>query len=76
MREIYVRTKIVNGPYVYAPKGTNETYGTILIDNDTLKYYIDSEDNKQKLKVDIGVINNEVYKNFPILTQEQVDSLF
>ena len=35
MKEIYVRTKLVNGTYVYAPKGTKDTYGTVLIDNDT-----------------------------------------
>ena len=34
MKEIYVRTKLVNGTYVYAPKGTKDTYGTVLIDND------------------------------------------
>lgn len=52
MKEIYVRTKLVNGTYVYAPKGTKDTYGTVLIDNDTLKY-----DDNNKLKVDISVIN-------------------
>ena len=50
MREIDVRTKLVNGTYVYAPKGTENTYGTVLIDNDTLKYY-DDETKKKKLKV-------------------------
>ena len=55
MKEIYVRTKLVNGTYVYAPKGTENTYGTVLIDNDTLKY-----DNNNKLKVDVSVINREV----------------
>ena len=50
MKEIYVRTKLVNGTYVYAPKGTENTYGTVLIDNDTLKYY-DDENKKKKLKV-------------------------
>ena len=50
MKEIYVRTKLVNGTYVYAPKGTKDTYGTVLIDNDTLKYY-DDENKKKKLKV-------------------------
>ena len=52
MKEIYVRTKLVNGTYVYAPKGTKDTYGTVLIDNDTLKYNSDN-----KLEVNIGVIN-------------------
>ena len=52
MKEIYVRTKLVNGAYVYAPKGTKDTYGTVLIDNDTLKYNCDN-----KLEVNIGVIN-------------------
>lgn len=55
MKEIYVRTKVVNGTYVYAPKGTENTYGTVLIDNNTLKY-----DNNNKLKVDVGGINIEV----------------
>lgn len=55
MKEIYVRTKLVNGTYVYAPKGTKDTYGTVLIDNYTLKY-----DNNNKLKVDVSVINSEV----------------
>ena len=55
MKEIYVRTKLVNGTYVYAPKGTKDTYGTVLIDNYTLKY-----DNNNKLKVDVSVINREV----------------
>ena len=50
MKEIYVRTKLVNGTYVYAPKGTENTYGTVLIDNNTLKYY-DDENEKKKLKV-------------------------
>ena len=52
MKEIYVRTKLVNGTYVYAPKGTKDTYGTVLIDNDTLKYNDEGE-----LKVDANVIN-------------------
>ena len=52
MKEIYVRTKLVNGTYVYAPKGTEDTYGTVLIDNDTLKY-----NDKGELKVDANVIN-------------------
>ena len=55
MKEIYVRTKLVNGTYVYTPKGTKDTYGTVLIDNDTLKY-----DDNNKLKVDVSVINSEV----------------
>lgn len=55
MKEIYVRTKLVNGTYVYAPKGTEDTYGTVLIDNDTLKY-----DDNNKLKVDVSVINREL----------------
>ena len=55
MKEIYVRTKLVNGTYVYAPKGTANTYGTVLIDNNTLKY-----DDNNKLKVDVGGINIEV----------------
>lgn len=55
MKEIYVRTKLVNGTYVYAPKGTKDTYGTVLIDNYTLKY-----DDNNKLKVDVSVINQEV----------------
>lgn len=57
MKEIYVRTKLVNGTYVYAPKGTKDTYGTVLIDNYTLKY-----DGNNKLKVDISVINQEANK--------------
>ena len=55
MKEIYVRTKLVNGTYVYAPKGTKDTYGTVLIDNDTLKY-----NNEGKLNVDIDVINGKL----------------
>lgn len=57
MKEIYIRTKLVNGTYTYAPKGTAVTYGTVLIDNDTLKY-----DDNNKLKVDISVINQEANK--------------
>ena len=54
MKEIYVRTKLVNGTYVYAPKGTKDTYGTVLIDN----YTLISENGK--LKVDATVINNQI----------------
>ena len=50
MKEIYIRAKAVNGTYVYIPKGTENTYGTVLIDNDTLKYYNDSNGNT-KLRV-------------------------
>lgn len=50
MKEIYVRTKLVNGTYVYVPRGTEDTYGAVLIDNDTLKYFNDSN-GKSKLKV-------------------------
>lgn len=57
MKEIYVRTKLVNGTYVYAPKGTADTYGTVLIDNNTLKY-----NDNNKLKVDVSVISREVKK--------------
>ena len=57
MKEIYVRTKLVNGTYVYAPKGTKDTYGTVLIDNDTLKY-----NNEGKLNVDTNAINIKINK--------------
>ena len=64
MKEIYVRTKLVNGTYMYAPKGTKDTYGTVLIDNDTLKY-----DDNNKLKVNVSVINQEVNKEL----QNEID---
>lgn len=54
MKEIYVRTKLVNGTYVYAPKGTAVTYGTVLIDNETLQY------NGNKLEVNAAVLNGKL----------------
>ena len=51
MKEIYIRAKAVNGTYVYAPIGTADTYGTVLIDNESLKYYNDPN-GKTKLRVD------------------------
>ena len=75
MKEIYVRTKLVNGTYVYAPKGTADSYGTVLIDNNTLQY------NGNKLEVNASVLNGklneETLKELDrVITQEQVDILF
>ena len=58
MKEIYVRTKLVNGTYVYAPKGTANTYGTILIDNESLQYYNDTN-SKTKLRVNGAALVDE-----------------
>ena len=61
MKEIYIRAKAVNGTYVYIPKGTENTYGTVLIDNDTLKYYNDSNGNtKLRVKGAALVDNNSI----------------
>ena len=63
MKEIYIRAKAVNGTYVYIPKGTENTYGTVLIDNDTLKYYEDINGNT-KLKVKgAALIDNNTLKS-------------
>lgn len=75
MKEIYIRTKLVNGTYTYAPKGTKDTYGTVLIDNNTLQY------NGDKLEVNASVLNGklneETLKELDrVITQEQVDILF
>ena len=58
MKEIYIRAKAVNGTYVYAPIGTADTYGTILIDNESLKYYNDTN-GKTKLHVDGAALVDE-----------------
>ena len=58
MKEIYIRAKAVNGTYVYAPIGTADTYGTILIDNESLKYYNDTN-GKTKLRVDGAALVDE-----------------
>ena len=58
MKEIYIRAKAVNGTYVYAPIGTDNTYGTILIDNESLKYYNDPN-GKTKLRVDGAALVDE-----------------
>ena len=58
MKEIYIRAKAVNGTYVYAPIGTADTYGTILIDNESLKYYNDTN-GKTKLKVNGAALVDE-----------------
>ena len=58
MKEIYIRAKAVNGTYVYAPIGTADTYGTILIDNESLKYYNDTN-GKTKLRVNGAALVDE-----------------
>lgn len=58
MKEIYIRAKAVNGTYVYAPIGTANTYGTILIDNESLQYYNDTN-GKTKLRVNGAVLVDE-----------------
>ena len=58
MKEVYIRAKAVNGTYVYAPIGTADTYGTILIDNESLKYYNDPN-GKTKLHVDGAALVDE-----------------
>ena len=58
MKEIYIRAKAVNGTYVYAPIGTADTYGTVLIDNESLKYYNDPN-GKTKLRVDGAALVDE-----------------
>ena len=58
MKEIYIRAKAVNVTYVYAPIGTADTYGTILIDNESLKYYNDNN-GKTKLRVDGAALVDE-----------------
>ena len=58
MKEVYIRAKAVNGTYVYAPIGTADTYGTILIDNESLKYYNDTN-GKTKLRVDGAALVDE-----------------
>ena len=58
MKEVYIRAKAVNGTYVYAPIGTADTYGTILIDNESLKYYNDPN-GKTKLRVDGAALVDE-----------------
>lgn len=58
MKEIYIRAKAVNGTYVYVPIGTANTYGTILIDNDSLKYYNDAN-GKTKLRVNGAALADE-----------------
>lgn len=64
MKEIYVRTKLVNGTYVYVPRGTEDTYGAVLIDNNTLKYFDDSND-KKKLKVNgAALVDNNTLKYY------------
>ena len=63
MKEIYIRAKDVNGTYVYIPKGTANTYGTVLIDDDTLKYYEDTKGNT-KLKVKgAALVDNNTLKS-------------
>ena len=63
MKEIYIRAKAVNGTYVYIPKGTANTYGTVLIDDDTLKYYEDTKGNT-KLKVKgAALVDNNTLKS-------------
>ena len=58
MKEIYIRAKAVNGTYVYIPKGTDDTYGTILIDNESLQYYNDTN-SKTKLRVNGAALVDE-----------------
>lgn len=58
MKEVYIRAKAVNGTYVYAPIGTADTYGTILIDNESLKYYNDPN-GKTKLRVNGAALVDE-----------------
>ena len=58
MKEVYIRAKAVNGTYVYAPIGTDNTYGTILIDNESLKYYNDTN-GKTKLRVNGAALVDE-----------------
>lgn len=58
MKEIYIRAKAVNGTYVYVPIGTDNTYGTILIDNESLKYYNDTN-GKTKLRVNGAALVDE-----------------
>ena len=58
MKEIYIRAKAVNGTYVYAPIGTANTYGTILIDNESLQYYNDTN-SKTKLRVNGAALVDE-----------------
>ena len=59
MKEIYIRAKAVNGTYVYIPKGTENTYGTVLIDNDTLKYYNDSNGNTKLRVKGAALVDND-----------------
>lgn len=76
MKEIYVRTKLVNGTYTYAPKGTANTYGTVLIDNNTLQY---NDNNKLEVNASVlnGKLNEDILKKLDsVITQEQVDILF
>ena len=58
MKEIYIRAKAVNGTYVYAPICTDNTQGTILIDNESLKYYNDTN-GKTNLRVDGAALVDE-----------------
>ena len=63
MKEIYIRAKAVNGTYVYIPKGTENTYGTVLIDNDTLKYYNDSNGNTKLRVKGAALVDNNTLKS-------------
>lgn len=71
MKEIYVRTKLVNGTYVYVPRGTEDTYGAVLIDNNTLKYFDDRNDKKSKLKVNSAALVD----NYTLLYDVNTDEL-
>lgn len=59
MKEIYIRAKAVNGTYVYIPKGTANTYGTVLIDDDTLKYYEDTNGNTKLRVKGAALVDND-----------------